>query len=41
MLHINPGAAGMSGFHKGTDFGTFCYQPEGFRDLEVIELADK
>lgn len=40
MLHINPGAAGLYGFHKVRTLVRFTIQDGGFRDLEVIELAD-
>ena len=41
MLHINPGAAGMSGFHKVRTLVRFVINQGAFQDLEVIELADK
>ena len=41
MLHINPGAAGMSGFHKVRTLVRFVIDEGAFKDLEVIELADK
>ena len=40
-LHINPGAAGMSGFHKVRTLVRFSIDGRAFKDLEVIELADK
>lgn len=40
MLHINPGAAGMSGFHKVRTLVRFVVDQGEFKDLEVIELAD-
>ena len=39
MLHINPGAAGMSGFHKVRTMVRFIVDNGVFKDLEVIELA--
>ena len=39
MLHINPGAAGMSGFHKVRTMVRFVIENGAFKDLEVIELA--
>ena len=39
MLHINPGAAGISGFHKVRTLVRFCIDNGEFKDLEVIELA--
>ncbi|TWV15546.1 metallophosphoesterase family protein [Bacteroidaceae bacterium HV4-6-C5C] len=40
MLHINPGAAGISGFHKTRTLVRFVIDNGTFKDLEVIELAD-
>lgn len=40
MLHINPGAAGMSGFHKVRTLVRFVIDNGELKDLEVIELAD-
>lgn len=39
MLHINPGVAGMSGFHKVRTMVRFAIDNGVFKDLEVIELA--
>ena len=39
MLHINPGAAGISGFHKVRTLVRFSVDKGVFSDLEVIELA--
>lgn len=39
MLHINPGAAGLSGFHKVRTMVRFIVDEGNFKDLEVIELA--
>ena len=39
MLHINPVAAGMSGFHKVRTMVRFVIDNGTFKDLEVIELA--
>ena len=39
-LHINPGAAGMYGFHKKRTLVRFAIYKGEFKDLEVIELAD-
>lgn len=41
LLHINPGAAGISGFHKVRTLVRFVIDSGTFRDLEVIELADR
>lgn len=40
MLHINPGAAGKSGFHKVRTMVRFAIDNGEFKDLEVIELAE-
>ena len=40
MLHINPGAAGIYGFHKVRTLVRFSIDNETFKDLEVIELAE-
>ena len=39
MLHINPGAAGLSGFHKVRTLVRFIIDNGVIKDLEVIELA--
>ena len=39
MLHINPGAAGIYGFHKVRTMVRFVIDSGVFKDLEVIELA--
>ena len=41
ILHINPGAAGRYGFHKVRTLVRFTIDNGTFKDLEVIELADK
>ena len=41
MLHINPGAAGIHGFHKVRTLVRFTIDQGEFKDLEVIELAEK
>ncbi len=40
MLHINPGAAGISGFHKVRTLVRFVIDGAEIRDLEVIELRE-
>lgn len=40
MLHINPGAAGIYGFHKVRTLIRFVVDNGEFKDLEVIELAE-
>ncbi len=40
LLHINPGAAGISGFHQVRTLVRFSIDGGIFKDLEVIELAD-
>ncbi len=39
MLHINPGAAGIYGFHKTRTLVRFTIDNGNFKDLEVVELA--
>lgn len=39
MLHINPGAAGTSGFHQVRTMVRVVIDNGEFKDLEVIELA--
>ena len=39
-LHINPGAAGISGFHKVRTLVRFSIDGSEIKDLEVIELAE-
>ena len=38
-LHINPGAAGIHGFHKVRTLVRFTIDKGSFSDLEIIELA--
>ena len=40
LLHINPGAAGISGFHKVRTLIRFTIDKTEIKDLEVIELRD-
>ena len=39
LLHINPGAAGVYGFHKARTLVRFEINEGKFQNLEVIELA--
>lgn len=39
LLHINPGAAGLSGWHKVRTLVKLTIDGEDMRDCEVIELA--
>ena len=39
LLHINPGAAGVQGWHKQRTLIRFIIDGEKIRDLEVIELS--
>ena len=39
VLHINPGAAGKSGFHKVITFVKFEIDKKDIKNLSVIELA--
>lgn len=38
LLHINPGAAGIYGFHTVRTLVRFCIDNGSFSDLDVIEL---
>ncbi len=38
LLHINPGAAGKSGFHQVITLIRFCIDGINIKDLEIIEL---
>lgn len=38
LLHMNPGAAGLHGFHKKRTMLRFTLDKGGIHDLEVIEL---
>jgi putative phosphoesterase len=40
-LHINPGAAGRSGWHKVRTLIRFCISDEKILNLEVIELGNR
>lgn len=40
MLHINPGAAGIYGFHKQRTLVRFTIDKSEIKDLEVIELGE-
>ncbi len=40
-LHINPGAAGISGFHKVRTLVRFTIDGSDIKDLEVIELGER
>jgi hypothetical protein len=41
LLHINPGAAGKSGFHKVRTIVRFAIDKSDIKDVEVIELGSK
>ncbi len=41
LLHINPGAAGNSGFHHHITFIRFMLESEKITDLEVFEIKRK
>lgn len=40
-LHINPGAAGISGFHQVRTLVRFTIDKDKIKDLEVIELGSR
>jgi predicted phosphodiesterase len=41
LLHMNPGAAGISGFHKVRTMLRFTIEGEKIANLEVIEMGEK
>lgn len=41
LLHINPGAAGVHGFHKVKTLVRFTIDKDKIKDLEVIELGQR
>jgi uncharacterized protein len=41
LLHINPGAAGVHGFHKVKTLIRFTIDADKIKDLEVIELGER
>ena len=41
LLHINPGAAGVHGFHKVKTLVRFTIDADKIKDLEVIELGER
>ena len=41
LLHINPGAAGIHGFHKVKTMVRFTIDADKIKDLEVIELGER
>ena len=41
LLHINPGAAGIHGFHKVKTLVRFTIDRDKIKDLEVIELGKR
>ena len=38
LLHINPGAAGLQGWHKVRTLVRFTIDGQKFKDLEVVEI---
>lgn len=41
LLHINPGAAGIHGFHKVKTLVRFTIDADKIKELEVIELGNR
>lgn len=41
LLHMNPGAAGVSGFHQVRTMLRFVIDGEKIKDLEIIEIGKK
>ena len=40
LLHINPGAAGLQGWHKDRTIVRLTVDGNQFKDLEVVTLSD-
>jgi predicted phosphodiesterase len=41
VLHMNPGAAGKSGFHKMRTLLRFTIDADNIKELEVVELGSR
>lgn len=41
LLHMNPGAAGISGFHQVRTMLRFVIEGDKIKDLEVVEIGKK
>lgn len=41
LLHMNPGAAGVSGFHQVRTMLRFVIEGDKIKDLEIIEIGKK
>ena len=41
LLHMNPGAAGISGFHQVRTMLRFVIDGDKIRDLEIVEMGGK
>lgn len=41
LLHMNPGAAGKSGFHQVRTMLRFVIEADKIKDLEIVELGKK
>ncbi len=41
LLHMNPGAAGKSGFHQVRTMLRFVIDGEAIKDLEIVEIGKK
>ena len=41
LLHMNPGAAGISGFHKVRTMLRFEIDGDKIQNLEIIEIGEK
>lgn len=41
LLHMNPGAAGISGFHQVRTMLRFVIDGDAIKDLEIIEIGKK
>lgn len=41
LIHLNPGAAGMQGFHRMRTIMRFDLEPAGLKNLQLIELGKR
>ena len=41
LLHMNPGAAGKSGFHQVRTMLRFVIEGDAIKDLEIIEIEKR
>jgi hypothetical protein len=41
LLHMNPGAAGISGFHQMRTMLRFVIDGDKIKDLEIVEIGKR